>query len=205
MTDTHLTLTEVENLGYYDFMGYLNIPFFNIGGIDSIDRLAELTKISPTSHVLIVGCGTGGNACYLAQTYGCQITGIDISPIMIQQANDRAKRINLETQVNFQTGNAYALEFPEATFSHVITVFVSQFLDLSRAFPEFVRVLQPKGMLGINEMFRAASIPTLDQGLVDEGESVVRESIGLPFTLQTPTAYHFAFSAAHLDDILLEE
>jgi hypothetical protein len=37
-----LTLKEIEGLDYYDFMSYMGVPFFNIGGFTSIDRLAEL-------------------------------------------------------------------------------------------------------------------------------------------------------------------
>jgi hypothetical protein len=33
-----LPLEEIEKLGYYDFMGYLEVPFFNIGGVGSINR-----------------------------------------------------------------------------------------------------------------------------------------------------------------------
>jgi len=41
----------------------------------------------------------------------------------------------------------------------MFTVFVSQFLDKQRAFPEFARVLKPQGYLGINEMYKADEIP----------------------------------------------
>ena len=27
-----LSIKEIEELGYYDFMGYMEVPFFNIGG-----------------------------------------------------------------------------------------------------------------------------------------------------------------------------
>ena len=29
--------------------------------------------------ILDVGCGTGGNSCYLADTYGCKVFGIDVA------------------------------------------------------------------------------------------------------------------------------
>ena len=64
-----LSIEEVEELGYYDFMGYIQVPFFNIGGVSSIDRLAELCHITVDSKILVVGCGTGGNSCYLAKKY----------------------------------------------------------------------------------------------------------------------------------------
>lgn len=55
MTRDFLSLEEVEQLGYYDFMAYLQVPFFNIGGTLSIEMLAELCNIDEYSHVLDVG------------------------------------------------------------------------------------------------------------------------------------------------------
>jgi ubiquinone/menaquinone biosynthesis C-methylase UbiE len=147
-------LKEIEDLSYYDFMGYLDVPFFNIGGVASIDRLAELCRICKDMNVLVVVCGTGGNACYLAQTYGCQVTGIDIAENMIQKAKLRAKELNLTDRVSFQLGDAYNLQFPLVSFDVVLTIFVSQFLDNECAFPEFVRVMKNGGFLGINEMYK---------------------------------------------------
>ena len=79
MDEKSLTREEIEELSYYDFMGYVKAPFFNIGGIGSIDRLAELCQINEKSRILVVGCGTGWNACYLARTFGCQVVGIDVA------------------------------------------------------------------------------------------------------------------------------
>ena len=45
MPKESLSLEEIEELGYYDFMGYMEVPFFNIGGASSIDRLAELCQL----------------------------------------------------------------------------------------------------------------------------------------------------------------
>jgi hypothetical protein len=61
-----LALSQIEELGYYDFMAYLQVPFFNIGGIPSLELLAERCRIDESSHILDVGCGTGGNACHIA-------------------------------------------------------------------------------------------------------------------------------------------
>ena len=32
-----LGIGEVEGLGYYDFMAYIGVPFFNIGGVPGLD------------------------------------------------------------------------------------------------------------------------------------------------------------------------
>ncbi len=51
----YLSIRDLEGLGYYDFMAYLRVPFFNIGGTPSLDLLAQRCGINEDSHVLDVG------------------------------------------------------------------------------------------------------------------------------------------------------
>jgi SAM-dependent methyltransferase len=134
MAKEHLSIEEIEELGYYDFMGYMEVPFFNVGGAASIDRLAELSHINQDTKILNVGCGTGGNSCYLANRHGCTVVGIDISEHMVAQAKERAESLGLTDRVTFHVADAYDLQFPDASFDAVLTVFVSQFLDPTRAY-----------------------------------------------------------------------
>jgi ubiquinone/menaquinone biosynthesis C-methylase UbiE len=129
-----MSITEIEELGYYDFMAYLNVPFFNIGGNESLDILSERCNIGPHIHVLDVGCGTGGNYAYLESKYGCRVTGIDISAMMIWKAMERAEEKGMIDVLDFHVGDAYNLEYPDNHFDVVLTIFVSQFLDLIRTF-----------------------------------------------------------------------
>jgi len=205
MSEDDFSISEVEELSYYDFMGYMNVPYFNIGGIGSIDRLAELCKISEESNVLEVGCGTGGNSCYLAQKYGCNITGIDIAEHMIKKAQHRAKELSLNNPVTFQLGDAYRLGFPLNSFDVVLTVFVSQFLNKQLAFPEFLRVLKPGGHLGINEIYKADEIPPEAVDNVCKGERIYQELTELPFKLNTPTEWKQAFETNIFINVLAEE
>lgn len=205
MPGESLSIEEIEELGYYDFMGYMEVPFFNIGGAASIDRLAELCQLSQESKVLVVGCGTGGNSCYLANKYGCQIVGIDIAEHMIKHAQERAENLGLTDQVIFQVGDAYDLEFPDDSFDIILTVFVSQFLDPGRAYPGFLRVLRPGGYLGINEMYRADEVPQEAFHRVEEGEEVFREITELPFTLRSPSTWREAFETSGFGDVVIEE
>lgn len=199
-----LTLSQIEELGYYDFMAYLQVPFFNIGGVPSLDLLAERCKIDADSHLLDVGCGTGGNACHIAEKYGCKVTGIDIAEHMIEQANFRALDLELTDRVSFEVVDAYNLEYSEGTFDAVITVFVSQFLDIESAFLEFKRVLKTGGYLGINEMFKADEIPSEAKEKVDYGENVFKELTELPFSLRTPSEWESGFTKSGYESINVE-
>ncbi len=205
MSESDFSLSELEELSYYDFMGYMDVPFFNIGGIGSIDRLAELCKISKDSNILEVGCGTGGNSCYLAKKYGCKITGIDIAGNMIKKAKSRAKELNLTNLVTFQLADAYNLVFPLNSFDVVLTIFVSQFLNKQLAFPEFYRVLKPRGHIGINETYKADEVPLEAINKVCEGEKIYQELTKLPFKLNTPTQWKQAFVTNKFVNIFIEE
>jgi ubiquinone/menaquinone biosynthesis C-methylase UbiE len=204
MPKESLSIEEIEELGYYDFMGYMEVPFFNIGGTSSIDRLVELCQIDEESKILVVGCGTGGNSCYLANKYGCRVVGIDIAELMVERARERAIAMNLTDRVSFQVGDAYNLEFPRNSFDVVLTVFVSQFLDINRAFPGILRVLRHGGYLGINEMYRADEVPEEALTRVEEGEEVFREITELPFTLRSPSIWMEAFEISGFRDVLIE-
>ncbi|MCW4014260.1 MAG: class I SAM-dependent methyltransferase [Candidatus Bathyarchaeota archaeon] len=199
-----MSVGEVEGLGYYDFMAYIGVPFFNIGGVPSLDLLAERCGIDETCHVLDVGCGTGGNSAYLVESYGCRVTGIDISEIMIARAQERKEEHPLGDRMRFMTGDAYALGFPDESFDVVLTVFVSQFLDIEQAFSEFSRVLAPGGCLGVNEMYRLESVPGELVERVDEAEQVFRELTELPFSLRSPEVWERGFRDAGFVDVGVE-
>ena len=200
-----MTIKEIEELGYYDFMGYMGVPFFNIGGAASMDRLAELCQVDGDTVVLDVGCGTGGNACYLAEKHGCRVVGVDIAEQMIKYAQRRAEELGLTDLVSFQVGDAYSLDFPDGSFDAVLTMFTSQFLDPAKAFPEFHRVLKEGGYLGVNEMYRADHVPPEAVKRVDYGEQIFRELTDLPFTLRSPSVWREAFKAAGFEDAVVEE
>ncbi len=199
-----LTIAEVERLGYYDFMGYMGIPFFNIGGGASMDRLAEICRIGEGARVLEVGCGTGTNACHLAERFGCTVVGIDIAEYMVAEAQRKAEEKGLKDRVSFSVGDAYHIDFPDASFDAVVTVFVSQFLDPARAFAEFRRVLRPGGRLGVNEMYRDEASEGPAKRKVDHAESVFRDLTGLPFTLRSPERWRSAFTDAGFEEVEVE-
>ena len=185
-------------------MAYLKVPFFNIGGTPSLDLLAQRCGLNEDSHVLDVGCGTGGNSAYLEETYGCRVTGIDISEHMVERANERAVSSGVDDRLSFRVGDAYNLDFPDGTFDMAMTVFVSQFLDLGKAFPEFRRVLKDGGWLGINEIYRADDVPESAVRKVDLGEEVYRELTELPFAIRTPSVWEVGFRDSGFTDISVE-
>src|SRR4051812_25167375 len=53
---------------------------FHVRGREVSRELAATTGLQPGMRVLDVGCGLGGACRLLAGEYGCEVTGIDITP-----------------------------------------------------------------------------------------------------------------------------
>ena len=43
--------------------------------------------------VLDIGCGTGGSACYMANNYGVEVLGVDLSQNMLDIADDHKMKL----------------------------------------------------------------------------------------------------------------
>jgi cyclopropane-fatty-acyl-phospholipid synthase len=61
-----------------------------------LDLIARKLQIKPTDRVLDIGCGWGGLATYLAETYGCHVTGINISDEQIAFAREFTNGLPVE-------------------------------------------------------------------------------------------------------------
>lgn len=205
MKENNPSIEEIENLGYYDLMSFLGTPFFHLGGPESSENLARLCRIDNNSKVLMVGCGSGFTAFYLAKKFGCSVVGVDIAEVSIEEAKERAKKEDLEDKVEFQIGDAYDLPFEDCTFDTVITEFVSQFLDQDKAFREFVRVLKPGGCVGINEMFKERDIPPQAAEEIIKIEQIINDLTQLPFKLHSPEDWKKWLKNAGLVDVQVQE
>ncbi len=60
------------------------------------EELAAMLAPSITDHVVDVGSGLGGPSRYLAATYGCRVSGVDLTPEFVATATglDRAGRLD---------------------------------------------------------------------------------------------------------------
>ena len=95
-------------------------------------------------RVLEIGVGTGKNMPFYQK--GWQITALDLSPRMLEQAKRRAEREHLE--VDLLLGDAQALPFADASFDTVIATFVfCSVPDPVQGLREAARVLAPLGQL----------------------------------------------------------
>ena len=117
---------------------------FHVRGREASMELALQAGLRPGMQVLDIGCGLGGAARLLAGEFGCQVTGIDISPEYIHTAQKLSQLTHLPT--HFVVGNALALPFENGRFDVVWTQHAQMNIaDKRRFYKEVARVLQPNG------------------------------------------------------------
>ncbi len=103
------------------------------------DRVVHLATIAADEVVLDLACGTG-NAALRAAEHGARVTGLDVTPELLEQARAQAP------ELTWVEGDAQALPFPDASFDVVLSVFGCMFApDHRRTRDEILRVLRPDG------------------------------------------------------------
>jgi SAM-dependent methyltransferase len=111
------------------------------------EGLAQNAALRAGDRVLDVATGSG-NAALAAARCGCEVTGIDYVPALLERARARAAAEGLE--VEFAEGDAEHLAFPDASFDAVLSCLGVMFTpDQERAAAELVRVCKPGGTIGL--------------------------------------------------------
>jgi SAM-dependent methyltransferase len=119
---------------------------FHTRGILATAELATAAGLDASTHVLDLGCGVGGPARYLAATFGCRVTGVDLSPGFIDAARYLTGRCGLSDRVTFQVGDAVHLPFEDAAFDMVFLQHVAMNIkDRAALYAEVHRILTTGG------------------------------------------------------------
>ena len=137
------------------------IDEFHTRGRDSTTELATMSPIKTTDHVLDVGCGLGGSARHLADTYDCHVTGIDLTDEYIEVAKQLTEYVGMQDQVQFHQGSALDLPFNDQSFDVSWTEHAQMNIpDKNRFYAEIARVTKPGGCLLFHDIFRGTGAPT---------------------------------------------
>lgn len=107
--------------------------------------LVEFAAVQPGEVVLDVACGTGVVAVTAARK-GARVSGMDLSPVLIEDAKKNAAVIGAD--IEFVDGDAEALPYADASFDVVLSQFGHMFAPRPEiAVAEMLRVLRPNGRL----------------------------------------------------------
>ena len=133
----------------YDFLNRL-ITF----GMDKKWRnnVLELIKKTNPQNIIDVATGTGDMGILFSKTNAKSIVGVDISKGMLEVANKKIMKSNLQKRVTTELSNAENLSFKDNTFDVASVIYgIRNFENLSKGLSEIRRVLVKNGRLVILE------------------------------------------------------
>ena len=131
-------------------------------GIDISWRkhVVALVKEGNAQKVLDIATGTGDLAIMMAKADISDVTGLDISPGMLNIGIQKVKDEGLNGKVDMVIGDSEKLPFEEGTFDAITVAFgVRNFEDLELGLREILRVLKPKGTLTVLETSQPKGFP----------------------------------------------
>lgn len=115
-------------------------------------KLDKPTQAKSPLKILDVGCGIGGSSIYLAKHLQALVTGITISPVQVQMAQQLAKEASVE--VSFQVMDAEKMSFTE-TFDVIWSVEALSHLNNPQLFfQQAEKILRPGGKFAIIDWFK---------------------------------------------------
>jgi ubiquinone/menaquinone biosynthesis C-methylase UbiE len=110
-------------------------------------KAVEAAAVSGEDKVLDVACGAG-NATIPAAKTGAEVTGLDLTPRLLEVGKANAAEAGVE--IEWVEGDAEQLPFEDGSFDAVMSVFGCMFApDHKAAAAEIARVLKPGGRMAV--------------------------------------------------------
>ena len=144
----------VEKCDIFDFMAkYVGMSVLHPGGFTSTNRLINNYNLDKNKKVLDIACGKGTTSILIAKKFECRIVGIDISPVLIEEAKKLAKRNKVDKLIDFQVADATHLPFNDNEFdASVAQAMLVLIDDKESVIREALRVIKPSGLAGWIEL-----------------------------------------------------
>lgn len=140
----HLTVRDLASLDQ-----------LHAGGAAATALLLERLRLGPEMSLLDVGSGLGGPSRMAADTYGVKVTGVDLTPELVDAANALTSRMGLQERVRFQTTSGQTFPFQDGSFDAAMMIHVAMNIpDKQSVFGEVRRVLAPGSTFGLYEQVR---------------------------------------------------
>jgi ubiquinone/menaquinone biosynthesis C-methylase UbiE len=128
---------------------------FHIRGRKATLELGAKMNLNAHSHVLDIGSGLGGPARTLAETYGCRVTGIDLTQAFCDAAAAMSDWVGLGDRVSFKQGDATNLPFESQTYDSAMTIHVAMNIAAKdKMYAEARRVLKPGGIFAVYDVLQ---------------------------------------------------
>lgn len=112
-------------------------------------RLSEQLYLNENDHVLEIGSGWGGNAIYMASTFGCKVTSITISQEQHKEATERVRAAGLDHLVKIELRDYRKVE---GQFDKIVSVEMLEAVGAAffeSYFKQCHKLLKPKGIVAL--------------------------------------------------------
>ena len=147
-------------------------------------------------RLLDIGCGIGGPAVEMAQTFGADVTGIDLEGPLVDKARHRASAAGIGASCRFEHVDPGPLPFADGAFDVVVSAGAfTQTEDKPAILAEAFRVLKPGGWLSCYDWFRGGD------GEYSPAMQRWFELEGLTYSMVTIDTYREQFAAAGFVDV----
>lgn len=121
--------------------------------------VAELKPLQP-QIMLDIATGTADVAIACMQLQPSNITGVDISALMLAEGQKKIEELGFAKQITLQQADSESLPFADNTFDAITVAFgVRNFQNLDKGLSEMLRVLKPNGKVVILEFSQPEKFP----------------------------------------------
>ncbi|XP_035213418.1 phosphoethanolamine N-methyltransferase-like isoform X2 [Stegodyphus dumicola] len=123
--------------------------FLSTGGLTTTKKYVALLDLKEGQKVLDVGCGLGGHSFYMAENYGVEVLGVDLSVNMMTVATEHlSERPHLANKVKFVICDITRATYDSASFDAIYSRDTLLHIpNKEELFSNFERWLKPGGKI----------------------------------------------------------
>jgi tocopherol O-methyltransferase len=149
---------------YHTFWGeHLHHGYWIHGGesketaqVQLVEHLAQAADIQPRAKILDIGCGFGASSIYLARKYQADVTGITISPLQVEMANQAAAAAGASSA--FACMDAERMSLSDCFDVLWSIESISHYQDVPRFFANAAKLLNPGGTFALTDWFKQLAL-----------------------------------------------
>ena len=172
--------------------------FLSPGGPQAVRDIAAGIDLSG-KRVLDIGCGLGGLDQVLLMLGAGHVTGIDVSPGIVERGQERIRRSGLNKKIEIKLVEPGPLPFADASFDVVFGKDAWLHIpDKAAHFAEVRRVLKPGGRIAAGDWMKSPGPYSRDMDYFFEME-------GLTYHLVTLAEYGTLLHEAGFTDLRLDD